>query len=327
MRFCVIGAGSWGTALAMYLASVNHEVLLYTHDHLHAKAMIAQGENAAYLPGIAFPKKLQVAEHLDFSWSDYVILIAVPSCAFVSCVTQYKDKIAKAQGLVWATKGLLSDAVFISDFLQETFSKNYPCALLSGPSFAKEVARAEPTLVALVGEDSVFLNTMQQAFHSGVFRSYVCDDWIGAQLGGAIKNIYAIAVGMADGLGLGANARAALVTRALAEMRRLAEKMGAKDATLMGLTGIGDLILTCSDNQSRNRRFGLYLGQGLSIQAALEKVEQVVEGYEAVKQAIVLSERAGVSMPILDQVHQVLYHGQGVKVALDALMTRSVGQE
>ena len=136
-----------------------------------------------------------------------------------------------------------------------------------------------------------------------------------------------LAVGMADGLGLGANARAALVTRALAEMRRLAEKMGAKDATLMGLTGMGDLILTCSDNQSRNRRFGLYLGQGLSIQAALEKVEQVGEGYEAVKQAIVLSERAGVSMPILDQVHQVLYHGQGVKVALDALMTRSVGQE
>ncbi len=327
--FTVIGAGAWGTALALVLARGGHPVFLYTRESSHRDQMISLRENPNYLPGIIFPENLQISLNLeaDIAKSDFV-LIAVPSHAFSAVLKTVQQYLQPHHGVIWATKGLDPETGdFLDKVARRILSHDHPLAVITGPSFAKEVAAGQPTAVVVAGTDPEFTKQMQEAFQEKVFRTYRCDDFVGAQIGGAVKNVMAIAVGIADGLGFGANTKAALMTRALAEMTRLGVALGAKPETLCGLSGLGDLILTCSDNQSRNRRFGVLVGQGKSIPEALETVQQVVEGYPNTETIFHLCPRLKIEMPIVTQMYRVLFEQVSPKEAVMQLLGRSVGSE
>lgn len=327
--FTVIGAGAWGTALALVLAKNKHEVFLYTQEKIHADEMEKTRANFKYIPSILFPKNLKISRDLDQNINNSdTILIAVPSHAFKQVLIKIQQYLKPHHGVIWATKGLDPETgEFLNNTAQKILSHDHPLAILTGPSFAKEVAAGQPTAVVIASEDLNFAKKMQEVFQDQFFRAYLCEDFIGAQIGGAVKNIMAIAVGLADGLGFGSNTKAALITRALAEMTRLGLALGAKRETLSGLSGLGDLILTCSDNQSRNRRFGYLLGQGKNIQQGLEEVSQIVEGYENCKTVFNLSKKLGIDMPITTQMYQVLYQGLNPKDAVINLLSRSVSFE
>lgn len=327
-HFSVVGAGAWGTALAQVLAVNGHRVSLYTHEAGHRQALIADRENKQFLPGTLFHNNIDVTEdlNLDLAASDEV-LIAVPSHAFRPVLELIKPHL-RVEGLVWATKGLdPKSGEFLSDVAADVLGPDFKLAVLTGPSFAKEVGDGHPTAIVMAGNDAGFTNKMQAYFQAPHFRTYLCDDFLGAQIGGAVKNVMAIAVGIADGLGLGANTRAALITRALAEMIRLASSLGANPQTLTGLSGLGDLILTCSDNLSRNRRFGLYVGQGMSFDDAVAKVEQVVEGYGNAELVYNIAQKHEVDMPIVETMYQVLYQNLAAKEAVTQLLSREATNE
>lgn len=327
-RFMVVGAGAWGTALAQVLAVNGHQVSLYTHEGTHREALIADRENKQYLPGTIFNNNIAMSEQLedDVSSADFV-LIAVPSHAFAQVLERIAPHL-NDNGLVWATKGLdPKTGEFLHVVAKDILGDAKPMAVITGPSFAKEVGDGQPTAIVIAGNDHAFVKNMQGYFQAPHFRTYLCDDFLGAQIGGALKNVMAIAVGIADGLGFGANARAALITRALAEMIRLAEKLGAKTQTLTGLSGLGDLILTCSDNLSRNRRFGLYVGQGMSFDEATAKVEQVVEGFGNTQLVYDLAKKNDIDMPIVYIMYHVLYEGLPAREAVDKLLSREAQGE
>ncbi len=211
----------------------------------------------------------------------------------------------------------------LKDVAYDIIGENYSLAVLSGPTFAKELAMGMPTAISVASPDSEFVADLQEKIHcSKTFRVYANSDFIGMQLGGAVKNVIAIGAGMSDGIGFGANARTALITRGLAEMSRLGAALGAQPETFMGMAGLGDLVLTCTDNQSRNRRFGLALGQGKDVDTAQEEIGQVVEGYRNTKEVWLLSQRMGVEMPIVDQIYQVLYQGKDARLAAQDLLAR-----
>lgn len=299
-QIAVLGAGSWGTAVAMALANQGHSVLLWARDIKH----LAHGQNEKYLPGIAFPKTLTVTVHLEKALQAEYILVAVPSHAFLELlekIPQYPPK-----GLAWLTKGIEPESHrLFSEMIQEKYGP-VPMAIISGPSFAKEVAQQKPTGLIVAGNNLDFQEQWQKLLHSEFNRVYLSNDLLGVQLCGAVKNVLAIACGLSDGLNYGANARAALITRGIAEMTALGKKMGAETKTFSGLAGLGDLVLTCTDNQSRNRRFGLYLGQGMSLEEAEKQVQQVVEGLHNAKQVVSLASAYGIEMPICEGVHAVL---------------------
>lgn len=329
LTFTVVGAGAWGTALAFVLTRGGHSVFLHTREISHRDQMVQERQNSAYLPGLSFPEKLQVSLNLeqDIAASD-VVLIAVPSHAFSEVLKIVQQYLKPHHGVIWATKGLDPETGdFLHQVAKKILSHDHPLAVITGPSFAKEVAAGQPTAVVVAGADLNFTRQMQEAFQEKFFRTYRCDDFIGAQIGGAVKNVMAIAVGIADGLGFGANTKAALMTRALAEMTRLGVALGAKPETLSGLSGLGDLILTCSDNQSRNRRFGVLLGQGKSIKESLTQVQQVVEGYPNTETIFNLSLRLKIDMPIVTQMHRVLFQQVPSREAVMELLSRSVGSE
>jgi len=272
-------------------------------------------ENTRYLPGIPFPKNLQLTEELI---STENMVIAVPSHAFRETLKKIKPFVSKKTKIIWLTKGLdPKNHHFLHETAMEVLGNQVSLSVLSGPSFAKEVALQMPTAVTIAGDPALV-----PLFHAPHFRVYFSKDIVGVQLGGAAKNVLAIAVGLAEGLNCGANAQAALITRGLAEIMRLGAAANAHPETLMGLSGLGDLVLTCTNNQSRNRRFGIALGQGKTRETAEKSIGQVVEGIQTANEMSALSARFGVDMPITQEVNRILHHNKSPVLALKDLLMR-----
>ncbi|MEW6990647.1 NAD(P)H-dependent glycerol-3-phosphate dehydrogenase [Colwelliaceae bacterium 6441] len=321
----IIGAGSYGTALAVCFARNGHKALLWGRDKQHVADMALSRSNEKYLPGSQFPETLELSANLKstIQASDN-ILIVVPSHAFGDMLKQIKPFLRPTAKIAWATKGLDPDSGnLLQDVARNILGDHISLAVLSGPTFAKEMVAGLPTAISLSSTDDAFVTELSDLLHcEKTFRVYPNNDFIGVQLGGAVKNVIAIGAGMADGIGFGANARTALITRGLVEMTRLGEALNAKPSTFMGMAGLGDLVLTCTDNQSRNRRFGLALGGGVSVEQAMKDIGQVVEGYRNTKEVFMLAERMGVEMPIVEQVYQVLYCGKNATLAASDLLSR-----
>ncbi|MBL4940176.1 MAG: NAD(P)H-dependent glycerol-3-phosphate dehydrogenase [Colwellia sp.] len=329
-KITVLGAGSYGTALAICLARNGHETLLWGRDVNQVDDMVKVRANNKYLAGCPFPESLQAVSDLAIavSASDN-ILVVVPSHAFGDMLKQIKPMLNSQVKIAWATKGLDPESgELLQNVARRILGEKVALAVLSGPTFAKEMAAGLPTAISLSSTDENFATEISDLLHcEKCFRVYPNKDFIGVQLGGAVKNVIAIGAGMADGIGFGANARTALITRGLAEMTRLGAALNADPATFMGMAGLGDLVLTCTDNQSRNRRFGLALGQGVGVEQAMTDIGQVVEGYRNTKEVYMLAARMGVEMPIVEQVYQVLYKGKAAQVAAADLLSRDQKQE
>jgi glycerol-3-phosphate dehydrogenase (NAD(P)+) len=326
----VLGAGSYGTALAFCLARNGNPTLLWGRDEKHIQALAESRENARYLPGATFPDALQVDADLESVVAASAdILVVVPSHAFAAMLTSLKPLLKPHHRVIWATKGLEpKTGRLLREVAEEILGLDYPLAVLSGPTFAKEMVAGLPTAISLSSTDDTFADEFSAKLHCAKsFRVYKNSDFTGVQLGGAVKNVIAIGAGLADGLGFGANARTALITRGLAELTRLGVKLGSNPETFMGMAGLGDLVLTCTDNQSRNRRFGLALGQGKSVDVAIEEIGQVVEGYRNTEEVHILSNKVGVEMPICEQIYAVLYHDKNPKEAALALLGRDLRTE
>jgi len=324
-KISILGAGSYGTALAICFARNGHQTLLWGRDSEHVAEMAASRANHKYLPDSVFPPSLELEADLEkaVTASDNILLV-VPSHAFGDMLVQIKPMLRKTARVAWATKGLdHKTGRLLQDVARDILGSDIALAVLSGPTFAKEMAAGLPTAISLSSTDQGFAGELSDLLHcEKTFRVYNNSDFIGVQLGGAVKNVVAIGAGMADGIGFGANARTALITRGLAEMTRLGIALKADPATFMGMAGLGDLVLTCTDNQSRNRRFGLALGGGDSVEHAMAAIGQVVEGYRNTKEVYMLAQRMGVEMPIVEQVYQVLYCGKNAKLAASDLLSR-----
>lgn len=322
----VIGAGSYGTALAISIARNGHDVVMWGHDPAHLATLQAERCNSAFLPDVPFPDALHLETDLATALAaSRDILVVVPSHVFGEVLRQIKPLMRADARVVWATKGLEAETGrLLQDVAREALGETVPLAVISGPTFAKELASGMPTAIAVASTDSEFTHDLQQLLHCDKsFRVYSNPDFIGVQLGGAVKNVIAIGAGMSDGIGFGANARTALITRGLAEMTRLGSALGADPETFMGMAGLGDLVLTCTDNQSRNRRFGMMLGQGMDVIAAQQHIGQVVEGYRNTKEVRELAARYGVEMPITEEIYQVLYCGKNAREAALTLLGRT----
>lgn len=326
----VIGAGSYGTALAICLARNGNTISLWGRNEQDMQQMAQARTNQRYLPDIRLPDTLQVTSDLaQAAASSRNILLVVPSHAFADTLTQIKPFLQPNARVAWATKGLEPETGrLLQDVARDILGDSISLAVFSGPTFAKEMAAGLPTAISLSSTDPDFIKELSDLLHCAKsFRVYTNPDFIGVQLGGAVKNVIAIGAGMADGVGFGANARTALITRGLTEMCRLGCAMGAKKDTFMGMAGLGDLVLTCTDNQSRNRRFGLLLGQGAAVDDAMQSIGQVVEGFRNAKEVFNLAQRVGVEMPITEQIYQVLYQGKDVKLAALDLLGREKRDE
>lgn len=325
----VLGAGSWGTALAIHLSRAGHDVVLWGNEAEHIELLTQQRSNQQFLPGIVFPEKLQLSADLEQvlaapAW----ILIAIPSHAYRIFLQKNKKLFSDKVGIAWASKGLEQDTgKLIHQVIAEELPQCHKLAVMSGPTFAKEVAENLPTAITVASESDEFCEELTQYLHSGRFRAYRSSDMVGVELGGAIKNVLAIAAGAADGLGFGANTRAALITRGLAEMMRLGEAMGGHRETFMGLAGIGDLILTCTDNLSRNRRTGLLMAQGKTVEQVHKEIGQAIEGIKTAKEVVALARKHGVEVPICEQVYRVIYENCPINEAVHALLSRKSSQE
>jgi glycerol-3-phosphate dehydrogenase (NAD(P)+) len=320
----VLGAGSWGTALAVLIANNGHPVLLWGHDPARMAQLAHARENSRYLPGVRFPDNLHIREDLvAVAQEAGHLLLVVPSHAFRATLEVLKPHLAPGTIVAWATKGLEpATGRPLSQVAADVLGTDHPLGAVSGPTFAREVAQGLPTAVTVAAADPDSAETIARWLRSERVRVYTSADILGVELGGAIKNVLAIATGISDGLGFGANARAALITRGLAEMRRLIEALGGKPETVMGLAGIGDLVLTCTDNQSRNRQVGLALGRGRKLQVTLAEIGQVAEGVATAREVQRLARRQRIDMPITEQVCRVLFEGVAPEAAVEALLRR-----
>ncbi|KZN41485.1 NAD(P)H-dependent glycerol-3-phosphate dehydrogenase [Pseudoalteromonas luteoviolacea] len=321
----VLGAGSYGTALAICFARNGHRVTLWGRNQADVETLASERQNKRYLPDITFPESLELEADLESAVkASQTILVVVPSHAFAETLKQIQPYLQDGARIAWATKGLEPDTGrLLEEVAKEVVGEAVPLAVLSGPTFAKEMAAGLPTAISVSARDEALRSELASLLHcSRSFRVYSNDDFIGIQLGGAVKNVIAIGAGMSDGFGFGANTRTMLITRGLAELCRLGCALGARTETFMGMAGLGDLILTCTDNQSRNRRFGLALGQGQTVEDAMESIGQVVEGFRNTKEVYLLAKRCGIEMPITDQIYQVLYENKDVKEAAMALLGR-----
>ncbi|WP_333004823.1 NAD(P)H-dependent glycerol-3-phosphate dehydrogenase [Vibrio coralliilyticus] len=326
----VLGAGSYGTSLAISLARNGANVVIWGHDPEHMARLQSDRANHEFLPDIDFPQSLIVESDLEKAvQASRDLLVVVPSHVFGIVLNNIKPHLRADSRICWATKGLEPETGrLLKDVAVEALGEGYSLAVLSGPTFAKELAMGMPTAISVASPDESFVSELQEKIHcSKTFRVYANSDFTGMQLGGAVKNVIAIGAGMSDGIGFGANARTALITRGLAEMTRLGAALGAQPETFMGMAGLGDLVLTCTDNQSRNRRFGLALGQGKDVDTAQVEIGQVVEGYRNTKEVWLLSQRMGVEMPIVDQIYQVLYQGKDAHMAAKDLLARDKKSE
>ncbi|MBK8817195.1 MAG: NAD(P)-dependent glycerol-3-phosphate dehydrogenase [Methylococcaceae bacterium] len=321
----VLGAGSWGTALAILAAKNGCRVLLWGYHEAHMASLAKDRKNERYLPGQLFPVGLDVTSDLKLAAEfSEIILVSVPSHAFKSTLTQVKPFVAEsALQIAWATKGFNpEDGSLLHQVVADVLYPEVPAAILSGPTFAREVTDNLPTAITIASQQEQFAYRLANIFHNDRFRAYTSSDVIGVEVGGAVKNVLAIAAGIADGLGFGANTRAALITRGLAEITRLGIKLGGKQETFIGLAGLGDLVLTCTDNQSRNRRFGLALGQGKEKSSILKEIGQEVEGISAAKDTYLIAKRHNIEMPITEQTYKVLYEGLNPLTAVENLLSR-----
>ena len=292
--------------------------------------MASSRRNQRYLPDAPFPDALQTETDLRTAvQQSRDILVVVPSHAFKGMLEQIAPLLTSQQRIIWATKGLEPGSGRLLKYVaQEVLGTETPLAVLSGPTFAKEMAAGLPSAISLSSTDDALIDDMAAKLHCArSFRVYKNPDFTGVQLGGAVKNVIAIGAGLADGLGFGANARTALITRGLAELTRLGVKVGAQPETFMGMAGLGDLVLTCTDNQSRNRRFGLALGKGSSVDDAMTEIGQVVEGYRNTEEVMILARKEGVEMPICEQIFAVLYEGKSPKEAALTLLGRDLKNE
>lgn len=320
----VIGAGAWGTALAMAIARNGDDVWLWGRDQTQLAEMRQHRENSRYLPAARFPDSLLLVEDFEQAVKQCRhVLISVPSTAFTATLKKIQPLLNQTSPVSWATKGLTPETgQFLYDAAQDILGDKHPLAVLSGPSFAAEVAANLPTAMTVASPDQMFATDLASLMHSPTLRVYTTHDVLGAQIGGTVKNVLAISAGISDGLGYGANARAALITRGMAEIRRLAAALGAETETLFGLSGIGDLILTCTDDQSRNRQLGLAIGKGLSVEEAVKAVGKTVEGMHAAREVSLRAEQAGVEMPIVEQVCKILFEGYDPRESVQALLCR-----
>ena len=325
----VLGAGSWGTALAMLLGQNGHPVNLWSHNAEHAELMQHARENNHYLPNLTFPDNLNVLSDLESALKNVTdILVVVPSHAFRKTLERIKPFITDSQRIAWATKGLETNSCkLLHQVAREVLGSEVSLAVISGPTFAKEVAQGLPGAVTIASTDQTLAANWANRLHNDHFRAYTAEDIIGVEIGGACKNVIAIAAGIADGMGFGANARAALIARALSEITRLGVSLGAQAETFTGLTGLGDLVLTCTDDQSRNRRTGIALGKGKNLELAMKEIGQVVEGVSTAKEVVALAKKQNIDLPITEQVFNVLYKDTSPQDAVNALFNRTIKKE
>ncbi len=322
MKIAVLGAGAWGTALAIAF-SRRHTVALWARDAAQAAAMRSTRENARYLPGCALPEGLRI--ETDFSvaaGSSELNVIATPLAGLRDTVRQL-HAVAPTTPTIWVCKGLEAGSQQLPhQIVAEELGARVPCGALTGPSFAEEVAKGLPTAITLASADGAFAEAMSQALHNARLRVYANHDVVGAEVGGAVKNVMAIAAGISDGMGFGLNARAALITRGLAEITRLGLALGGKRETFMGLAGMGDLILTCTGDLSRNRRVGLALAKGLGLEQILRELGHTAEGVSSAREVTALAQRLNIDMPITRAVSGVLYEGLPASQAVEQLLGR-----
>jgi glycerol-3-phosphate dehydrogenase (NAD(P)+) len=327
----IVGAGGWGIALAKLLADKGSSVTLWCHSPASYHELNEGRESRSYLPGIVLPTDIEVSRSLEATmWAKDLVICAVPSHAVRAVMTSAAGQISSSQAVLCGTKGLEEGSLkTMGEVLADIFAVpgGERFAFMSGPTFALEVARGLPAAVTVASSNDVLSKDVQETFSTENFRVYTSMDVVGVQMGGVIKNVVAIAAGISDGLGLGQNARAALITRGLAEMTRLAVRMGADPMTLAGLPGLGDLILTCAGELSRNRQAGLQIAQGKSIQEITAATRTVAEGIRNTRSVYMLAQRLKVEMPIVEQMHQVIYGGKQPAEAVRHLMQRSLKAE
>jgi len=323
-KIAILGAGSWGTSLAILAARNGCQTLLWGHNPDHMAVLEKDRQNKRYLPEQPFPVNLAVTSDLaEVAAYSNLILVCVPSHAFKNTLIKLKPYLSDEVKIAWATKGFNpDDGSLLHEIVAEIISAQTPAAILSGPSFACEVAANLPTAITIASSQPDFAKELACILHGGLFRTYTSSDIIGVEVGGAVKNVLAIAAGIADGLGFGANTRAALITRGLNEIIRLGVKLGGKQETFMGLAGLGDLVLTCTDNQSRNRRFGLALGLGKDRTEAIQEIGQEIEGVFAARETYLLAKKYAIDMPITEQTYKVLYEGLAPRTAVQNLLAR-----
>jgi glycerol-3-phosphate dehydrogenase (NAD(P)+) len=325
----VLGAGSWGTALAIQFARGGKPTVLWGRAEDEPEKIASARENVRYLPGAKLPPALTIEPDLRkaLAQGDDVVLV-VPSSVLRAVLTEIKPMLGPKARVAWASKGFeLSTGKLPHEVAREVLGPAVPIAVLSGPTFAKEVGQGLPTAIAVASPDEGFARDLAERISSGGFRAYTQSDIVGVEIGGAVKNVLAIATGCADGLGYGSNTRVFLITRGLAELVRLGVALGAKRETLMGLAGLGDLVLTCTDDQSRNRRFGRALAAGKPVDQAIAEIGQVVEGYHAAKAVHLVAAKHGVDMPICNFVYDVLHGGVPLEQVVKAMLAREVTPE
>lgn len=328
MKIGVVGAGSWGTTLALYLNQIGHRVTLWVFERELYEIMKLKRVNEYYLPNKMVDKKIRITNSLqEVAEGNECLLMVVPSHVFRDVLMKIKPHIRPHQILISATKGIENYSLMTMSQVVHSVMDHSLFAVLSGPSFAKEVAEGLPTAITIAARDIDLATHLQGEFSSERFRCYAHDDVIGAEIGGAVKNVIAIAAGICDGLGYGENARAALITRGLAETIRLGIHMGADPMTFTGLSGLGDLVLTCSGNLSRNKRVGIRLGKGETLDEIQRDMKEVAEGVRTAKSVRLLAERHSIDMPITEQVYLVLYKGKDPQAAMVDLMTRALKRE
>ncbi len=322
MKITVLGAGAWGSALAVHF-SIRHDVTLWTRSEAHARAMAGERQNARYLPGIVFPSALQITHELGAAVANAeLLLVAVPSSALRGLLTQLAG-LGVACPLIWVCKGFEEGTGKLPHEIVNELLPDVPSGVLSGPSFAIEVAKGLPTALTLASNHALITGDIAHRLHGGTLRIYTSEDVTGIELGGAIKNVIAIAAGISDGLGFGHNARAALITRSAAEITRLGLALGGHMETFMGLSGMGDLILTCTGDLSRNRQVGMRLARGETLQDILTNLGHVAEGVTTAPEVLRLAERHGVDMPISRAVNRVLYEQVPPRQAVEELLHRN----
>ncbi|KJS00092.1 MAG: glycerol-3-phosphate dehydrogenase [Desulfobulbaceae bacterium BRH_c16a] len=335
MRIAVIGAGSWGTALAVLLSQKLHEVRLWGHRREHIELLVKERENKKYLQGILFPENLVPVHDLESAVNGAsIIIMVVPSHSFREIFQKIRPLLKKGMRVVSAVKGIENNTLkTMTQVMEEIIGgstariEDIEIGVLSGPSFAEEVAKGVPTAVTLGFSDLRTAKELQEILVTDTLRIYTSRDIIGLEISAALKNIVAIAAGVCDGLGYGLNTRAALITRGLAEIKRLGIALGAETATFSGLSGLGDLILTCTGNLSRNRTVGLMLGQGKSIEDVKSEMKMVAEGIKTTKSVYDLAKKMNIEMPILEQTYSILYEGKKCSEAVKILLQRELKEE
>ena len=322
MKLTIIAAGAWGTSLAIALSG-RHQVTLWTREPDVARDMREQRENRRFLPGFPLPETLCIENDLAIAVSDADLLIVAAPLVGLRATLRRLRASGPLRPLIWVCKGFEPGTGKLPhQVVEEELGDAVPCGVLTGPSFAEEVAKGLPTAATLASRDAEFARRIAAELHGGRLRIYANDDLVGAEVGGAVKNVMAIAAGISDGLGFGHNARAALITRGLAEIARLGVALGGQPVTFMGLAGMGDLILTCTGDLSRNRRVGLALAAGTPLATILEELGHVAEGVSTAREAAQLAEKLGIDMPITQAVDAILHRGESAVDAVEKLLSR-----